>query len=493
MFRVRRLGRLEVEDSQHGVHRPHASPLSIARTDSMPLSLRALSRSVPCRRLLGPHHAQLIVQRGNSGSDLAEGVLHRRTRLHAALESEGVDVHDLLETEAHIGSAALRAYTSFVHPRNRAAFADAERPHRAASIARDIASTLREARATRDVWLRNHDRALDELPPSVAATPLSLVLDNLRSAENVGAIFRAAEAAGLAHVHCAMSKTSWLSLRPAGAPEASLSARSYPRLPQAPASLGLSAAWRALASHRPAVPGVFRHRYCCGITPVPPHPRLLKTALGSAERVRHSHRPTTLPLVRELRARGVTVWACVESKPNAMWPGGASAVQVIGRAWPHLGDARGILWRWCIEATRRHSGRISVGLVFDLGVGGRDDGAQSTVHCAAYALATRAGARQRTHRRRHPGARRGRRRGRAADARSQELAQCRHRVHRPPVGGSAAVGARRWWRWVIVEYKNLENKGIWRIREFGEYRNLENIHEFGETIGEIVEFEESKT
>jgi hypothetical protein len=35
---------------------------------------------------------------------------------------------------------------------------------------------------------------------------------------------------------------------------------------------------------------------------------------------------------------------------------------------------------------------------------------------------------------------------------------------------------------VIVEYKNLENKGIWRIREFGEYRNLENIYEFGETI-----------
>lgn len=209
----------------------------------------AFGRSVTRRRLLGPHHAQLILQRGNSGSDLAENTLSRRTRLHEALEAEGVDVHDLLKTEEHIGSAALRAYTAFVHPRNLAAFADAERPHRAASIAKDIAFTLREARAARAVWLRNHDRALDNLPPSMAATPLSLVLDNLRSAENVGAIFRAAEAAGLQHV------------------------------------------------------------YCCGITPVPPHPRLLKTALGSAERVRHSHRPVTLPLVRELRAQGVTVWA----------------------------------------------------------------------------------------------------------------------------------------------------------------------------------------
>ena len=224
----------------------------------MPISLRALSRSVPNRRLLGPHHA-LIVQRGNSGSDLAEGVLSRRKRLHAALESEGVDVHDLLKTEAHIGSAALRTYTRFVHPRSRNALADAERPHRASTIAREIALKLRETRARSAEWLRNHDRALGELPPSVAATPLSLVLDNLRSAENVGAIFRAAEAAGLAHV------------------------------------------------------------YCCGITPVPPHPRLLRTALGSAERVPHSHRPTTLPLVRELRARGVTVWAAETTEHSRLY------------------------------------------------------------------------------------------------------------------------------------------------------------------------------
>ena len=45
----------------------------------------------------------------------------------------------------------------------------------------------------------------------------------------------------------AMSRPSWLSLRPAGSPEASLSVRSCRKPPQAPASLGQPAAWAALA------------------------------------------------------------------------------------------------------------------------------------------------------------------------------------------------------------------------------------------------------
>ena len=44
-------------------------------------------------------------------------------------------------------------------------------------------------------------------------------------------------------------ETGGLSLRPAGAPEASLSARPRPRLPQAPASLGQSTSRAALAGH----------------------------------------------------------------------------------------------------------------------------------------------------------------------------------------------------------------------------------------------------
>eukprot|EP00964_Phaeocystis_antarctica_P141403 scaffold106435_cov72-Phaeocystis_antarctica.AAC.3 len=44
-----------------------------------------------------------------------------------------------------------------------------------------------------------------------------------------------------------MSKTSWLSLRPAGSPEASFSARACLRLPGASGSLGQSVGWAALA------------------------------------------------------------------------------------------------------------------------------------------------------------------------------------------------------------------------------------------------------
>ena len=54
-----------------------------------------------------------------------------------------------------------------------------------------------------------------------------------------------------------MSKTSWLSPRPAGAPEASSSARSCSRLPRALASLRQSAAWVSLAGY---IGLVFRRR-----------------------------------------------------------------------------------------------------------------------------------------------------------------------------------------------------------------------------------------
>ena len=181
----------------------------------------------------------------------------RRGRLHAELAAIGVDVESMLGDPSLRGSAALRIYSSFVLPKSVGALATAEQPQRAASIASSIGFMLRERRAARASWLRNHDRARGEAAALAPATPLTLVLDNLRSAENVGNIFRAAEAARAAHV------------------------------------------------------------YCCGTTPTPPQPRVLKTAVGAAAYVAHSHAASTLAAVRALRADGVHVWA-VETTDDAV-------------------------------------------------------------------------------------------------------------------------------------------------------------------------------
>ena len=95
-------------------------------------------------------------------------------------------------------------------------------------------------------------RDLDISPDEYARRPkfpVVLVLDNLRSAFNVGALFRVADTARLA---------------------------------------GL---------------------LTCGHTAHPPHPRLDKTALGSLDYVATRHYPTTEEAVGRLRQDGVPVWA----------------------------------------------------------------------------------------------------------------------------------------------------------------------------------------
>lgn len=147
-------------------------------------------------------------------------------------------------------SCRSHRYNSFVYPKNAGALANAEKPGRISTIAQSICFLHREQKAQRADWLRNHDRTLSELETSIGARhPLSLVLDNVRSAENVGSLLRAAEAARAERV------------------------------------------------------------YCCGITPTPPHKAVLKTAMGAAEYVPFEHQPSTLSAVRALQAKGVAVWA----------------------------------------------------------------------------------------------------------------------------------------------------------------------------------------
>jgi tRNA G18 (ribose-2'-O)-methylase SpoU len=86
--------------------------------------------------------------------------------------------------------------------------------------------------------------------------PLSLVLDDIRSANNVGSLFRTADALGLKHV------------------------------------------------------------YLCGITATPPHRDILKTALGATDSVAWSYREDCTELIHELRGGGARVH-CLEQTENS--------------------------------------------------------------------------------------------------------------------------------------------------------------------------------
>jgi len=93
------------------------------------------------------------------------------------------------------------------------------------------------------------------LPPATPGARLA-VLDNLRSAWNVGSIFRSADGAGWGHL-C-----------------------------------------------------------LCGFTPTPDHPGVTKTALGAEQQVAWSHHPNAVCLAQALKAQGWTLWA-LETGPQA--------------------------------------------------------------------------------------------------------------------------------------------------------------------------------
>ncbi|MBX7259823.1 MAG: RNA methyltransferase [Candidatus Hydrogenedentes bacterium] len=104
----------------------------------------------------------------------------------------------------------------------------------------------------------------DQLPP-VTRNPVHVVLDNLRSAFNVGSIFRTSDAGAVEHIHL------------------------------------------------------------CGLTAFPPNPKLTKTALGAHEYVPWTHHATTAAAIHHLKSQGVLCVA-VEVTENSVphttfeWP-----------------------------------------------------------------------------------------------------------------------------------------------------------------------------
>lgn len=89
-------------------------------------------------------------------------------------------------------------------------------------------------------------------------TPIILVLDNIRSLNNIGSVFRTADAF------------------------------------------------------------LIKKIYLCGITATPPHKDIRKTALGATESVEWEHRESTLELVEELKSNGYLTYAVEQAENAAM-------------------------------------------------------------------------------------------------------------------------------------------------------------------------------
>jgi tRNA G18 (ribose-2'-O)-methylase SpoU len=101
------------------------------------------------------------------------------------------------------------------------------------------------------------DRLNVEEFKQVGKTPICIVLDNVRSLNNIGSVFRTADAFLIEKI------------------------------------------------------------YLCGITATPPHKDIHKTALGATDSVAWEHRESTLELLEELREEGYTSLA-VEQAENAV-------------------------------------------------------------------------------------------------------------------------------------------------------------------------------
>lgn len=95
---------------------------------------------------------------------------------------------------------------------------------------------------------------------AVRRMPVHLVVDNVRSAFNVGSIFRSADGAGVTHL------------------------------------------------------------YLCGFTPTPEHPRVAKTSLGAEALLAWSAHANALAVVKELQAGGATIWALERNeRSSSLW------------------------------------------------------------------------------------------------------------------------------------------------------------------------------
>ena len=151
----------------------------------------------------------------------------------------------------------------------------------------------------------------------------------------------------------AMSNTSSLGLRPADAPEDTLSGRSRVGLPRAPASLGQSAAWAALAGsgrpYRTLFSAQVRSQRAAGRAALPP-------ARAAARQGRRAG--AARPLLQLLRPRGPELPCATRWEAG---PAGPASADQHPAGWPRLAGAWGSLRRGLARWQRPPESQLAEG------------------------------------------------------------------------------------------------------------------------------------
>lgn len=127
---------------------------------------------------------------GSYGNQSAEGMEKRRARLHAELTKLGINPDEIQSNPDQFGTSTLRTYNSFIFPKSSGALAVAESPTRAKVVANSMSFLIREYKADRERWIRNVDQQRNTTSNNSVKHSITVILDNVRSAPNVGNILR---------------------------------------------------------------------------------------------------------------------------------------------------------------------------------------------------------------------------------------------------------------------------------------------------------------
>lgn len=161
----------------------------------------------------------------------------------ALLATYNITHTELLE-ERYTGTPPSRIYRSFVYPRVKPNYLLESAEKASLRVAAQIEMAIRQLRADEAEYLRNTDK---EIISARDIQPVAFLLDNLRSAFNVGSIFRTAETGGVKEIVTA------------------------------------------------------------GITPHPPNPKLRKTAFSAVDVVASTHFEDVMKAVEYLKSNGYKI------------------------------------------------------------------------------------------------------------------------------------------------------------------------------------------